>query len=930
MATKSIGTRTAAGSGGALLTALAAGLLLLWAVVGPAPAGAQVDTGTVTVNAAGEEGSALPGVTVEVTDPATGLTRLTTTDRSGRAVIEALPPGTYTVEAALEGFASALQEGVTLRVGQDARLRFVMSPETSEEITVTAAAPVVDVYKRDTSTNIVPEQIEELPVQDRNPENLAFLAPGVQRERGSFRFIQGGPVIGAGGNASQATIFVDGADLTDQALGLSRARFSQDSIREFRVINNRFDTELGGTAGGALSIVTRSGTNDLQGSVFGFYRDDSLRATGELEEDDLPFERTQIGGTVGGAIVEDRTHYFLSVENIEEDDIALFRPGGAFANLAEDVPVPTEQTLGLASLSHQFGVGSTGTAKLIYERFRQDNFRVGGVSAPSNGQQLNRDNWNLVLGHTWVLGSALNELKVQAGARDYDEPTNSQAVEEWFSGGNTLRTGNNVVGDLIGEGDYWEVKDTFHWTVGDHDLKAGASIFHVEERSVIDVFQEGLFIYATDSRALPIVFVFGDGSSDVTVETDIYSAFIQDEWRLRDDLTVSLGLRYDYDDNGNNPDFEHPLAGDRSVDDDNFQPRISFAWDVTGDGRNLVRGGAGLFTGRYLLVPVFTELQQNGFSGRVVRQNLNGLIFGLPPAFWLDPANPRTTGIPLPPDISLLADSLEAPESTQVSLGYTRKLGDTNLYAEIEGVYAEGDNEIIIRDTNFGGNDNPVRLNPAFNQINTYTNEGESEYKALILSLNGTLRGGHIIASSFTFADKENIADDFSPAFPTGYPSDPADIEAEWGASRGTEDFRAVLSAVFRLPWNVTVAPIYEYGTGQPWNRILGFDRNGDGKNSDRAPGVERNSEEGPDFRSFSLRVTKQIPLGDYSIELIAEGFNLFDSTNYDVTSVDQAEFLAGPTLANPAAPFVPNPTFGRFRSTLDPRELQLGVRFRF
>lgn len=911
-----------------LLTLLALPVLALWIA---APVAAQANNGAIVVTVEDADGARLPGVTVEAVDEATGFDRLGVTDAEGIARFPALPPGTYTVTAGLEGFQTVRLTGIPVRVGETVPLTVTLELSAVEdEVTVTAAAPVVDVYRTDTSTNITPEQIEELPVQDRNPEKLAFLAPGVQRERGSFRFIQGGPVIGAGGNASQSSIFVDGVDFTDQALGLSRARFSQDAVREFRVITNRFDAEMGGTAGGGLSIVTRSGTNEFAGSAFGFYRDDALRSEGALEEDGLPFEREQFGFTLGGPIRRDRTHFFTSVERIDEQGVVLFRPGGAFADLARDVAHPVEQTLGLASLTHQFADGSTGIAKLVGDRYREENFRVGGVSDVSNGQALDRDNYNLTLGHTKIFGESLNELRLQGGIRDYDEPPNTIATEEWFSGGNTLRTGTNLLGYLIGEGDYWELRDTYHWARGDHGVKVGGSWFHVEERSVIDTFQEGLFIYLTDDRSLPLAYAFGEGSSDVSVETDIYSLFVQDDWRVADNLTVNLGLRYDYDDNGNNPDFQHPLVGDRSVDDDNIQPRAAFVWDVTRDGKNVVRGGAGLFTGRYLLVPVFTELQQNGVTGRILRQRLNGLVLGLPPAFWLDPDNPTNTGILLAPDISLLADSLEAPESTQVSLGYTRALGATGLYAGIEGVYSEGDNEIVIRDTNFGGNDNPVRLDPRFNQINTYTNDGESEYQAMILSLNGSLDGGHIVTASVTFAEKENIADDFSPAFPSGYPSDPADIQAEWGNARGVEDVRAVVSGVFRLPWQVTVAPIYEYGSGQYWTRLLGYDFNGDGKNSDRAPGVRRNDEDGPDFNSFSLRVTKSFVFGDTGVDLILEGFNLFDETNFDVTSVDQAEFLAGPTLANPAAPFVANPNFGRYRATLDPREFQLGLRVKF
>jgi hypothetical protein len=813
-----------------------------------------------------------------------------------------------------------------------------MRPQMSETITVTAEVPLVDVLRTDTSTNIVPEQIQELPVQNREFEKLAFLAPGVQRERGAFRFIQGGPVIGAGGNASQSSILVDGVEFTDQALGLARSRFSQDAIQEFRVITSRFDTEIGGSQGGALSVVTKSGTNEVRGSVFGFWRDDSLRSTGELETGDQDFSRYQVGFTVGGPIVRDRTHYFLSFEYIDEDDIAPFRPLGAFAGLATDYANPVESTLGLVSLNHQFSDSASGMFKGVYERYREDNFRVGGVADISNGQALNRDNWNVTLGHTWVIGdgSQLNEFRAQGGDRDYDEPTNSQDVEEWFSGGNTLRIGNNVVGDLIGEGSYWEIRDTFttqfdggRW--GTHDVKLGASLFHVEERSVIDTFQEGLLIYADDTRALPLVYAYGIGSSDVTVDTEIWSFFAQDDWRPVPNFTFNYGIRYDLDTNGNNPDFEHPLTGPRTRDEDNWQPRIGFSWDLGNDGINVLRGGAGIFTGRYLLVPMFTELQQNGVTGRVTRQNLNGLILGLPPAFWLDPTDPENTGIPLPPDITLMQDNLQAPETWQASLGYTRRLGNTGLYASLEGLYVEGDDEIVVADANFGGNDNPVRLNPAYNQINKYTNAGHSEYTALIFGLNGTIQGGHLLTANLTWADKKNIADDFSPAFPTGYPSDPADLENEWGRSRADEEWRFVVSGVFRVPWQITIAPIYEYGSGQPWNRILGYDFNGDGKNSDRAEGVARNSEDGPSFSSFSLRVTKTFSFGDGgALDIILEGFNLFNETNYDVNSVVQGEYLAGPTLANPSAAFVPNPSFGEYLATLDPREIQLGIRYTF
>ncbi len=924
-----------------IVAVIAAGAVLALMLTA-ATARAQVSEAAVEVTVVDANGTALPGTTVKLVGRETGFTRMAVTDVGGVARLAAIPPGAYDIRFELGGFTPILQENVVLRVGQTARLEVTLQEAASEEITVTAAAPGVDVYKSDVSTNIVPEQIEQLPVQDRDFQKLAFIAPGVQRERGGYRFIGGAPVLGSGGNASDATILVDGVDFTDQALGLSRARFSQDAIREFRVITNRFDAEVGGSAGGALSIVTRSGTNVVQGSVFGFYRADSLRSQGKLEQGDQNFSRYQAGFTVGGPITLDRTHYFLSVEHINEDNIALFRPIGAFADQAADIDHPFNQTLFLGSLDHQFDASRFLQVKLVGDRYREENFRVGGVADASSGMQLNRDNWNLSAGYSWVIAdNKLNNLHLQAGRKKFEEPNNSNAMSEYFSFGTTLVTGANIVGDQEMTGDYYGLRDTYHLYLSgpssSHDLKFGGSVDFVKEDWYFPVFPQGLMFYAGDTRALPFRYDYGVGPSDSTVDTTIYGAFVQDDWRVGRDLTVTLGLRYDYDTDGNNPDFTHPLYPEkRHVDDDNIQPRAGFVWDLSGSGASVLRGGSGLFTGRYLLVPAFTERQQNGINGRNLYTRLNGMFLNLPQAYWLDPTDPANTGVLLPPNISLLEPSLEAPEAWQTSLGFSQRLGDTGLVADFEAVYVKGDNEIVIRDVNFCGNGvfcgpvtSPTRPNGNYTQINMYTNEGHSKYKALIASLNGTIRGGHLLAASVTWGDKKNIADDFSPAL-VNYPSDPADIEAEYGRSRGDERWHVVLSGVFRLPWDLALAPIYEYGSGQPWNRRLGYDYNGDGRFSDRAPGVGRNSEDGPDFKSFNLRLTKTVGIGAGTLDIIVEGFNLFNNVNYDPNSVDGAEYLAGPTIADPTAAYVANPNFGNYSATLAPREIQVGLRYRF
>lgn len=901
------------------------------------PMMAQIDKASIEAVALDQSKSPLPGVTVTVSRPETGFETVGVTDAAGIARFSALAPGEYNVQFALEGFAPVKNSRTVLRVGENARIAVEMRASASETITVAADAPLVDVHKTDSSTNIVPEQIESLPVADRDFQRLAFIAPGVQRERGGFRFINGGPVVGSGGNASQATVLVNGVDLTDQVNGLSRARFSQDAVREFRVINDRFDTEIGGSAGGAMSIVTKSGTNTMHGNVFGFFRDSSLRAKGTLDlQKNNDYSRHQLGFTVGGPLVRDKLFYFGSLEQINEHNIVLFRPGGAYTNRAADIAHPFDQTLLFGSVDTNINSQMTAGFKGVYEKYNEDNFRVGGVADQSYGQTLERRNWNITGEHNWsVSANSSNEARIQYGTRRFYEPTNSNTVAEWFSSGNTLQTGGNILGNLLGDGSTWELRDTWHQhlTMGksSHDFKAGFSAQHVSEQLRIDTYQYGLFLYVTDDRSLPLAYAYGVGSSDVSTDTNIYGVFLDDAWHPTNQLVVNLGLRYDLDTNGNNAGFTHPLiTKPRPKDTNNYQPRGSFSYDILGNGSQVLRGGAGKFTGRMLLVPALSELQQNGVTGRVTYTRINGALLGIP-SLALDPKNPTTTGIVSKPAITLLAPDYKAPESTQASLGYTLKLGASRMFLDTEGIYVKGTNEIVVRDVNWSGNDTRKRPFTQYDQVNMYTNDGHSKYTALVMALNGQVRQNDLLTASVTVANKKNISDDFSPDFPTGYPNDPANIEAEYGRGRGDERYRIVLTGVFHLPMGFLISPIYEYGSGQPWTHRLGYDFNGDGKNSDRPLGVGRNTMDGPPFRQLSLRLTKAFNVGGLGqVEAIAEGFNITNVTNYDVQSINGGEFLSGPTAANPALAAVRNPRYGVFNATLPAREFQLGLRWAF
>ncbi len=409
-----------------------------------------------------------------------------------------------------------------------------------------------------------------------------------------------------------------GSHTTDPGGGVPELRIGQDAIREFRVIAQGFDAEIGQSNGGALSIVTKSGTNQLRGSVFGFYRADALRSRGALQEEEVDFSRYHVGFTLGGPIVRDRTHFFASFEYMDDDNIALVRPGGAFVDLAEDVVHPTEQILALLSLDHRFSDSNSGFAKLAWESYGEKNYQVGGVADESYGWFHNYDMLMLLLGHTWIVDDdRLNELRMQAVGGPVNVPLNSNDRSEWFSFGSTLQTGGNPNGNGTGNMQRFKLQDTFHWQGwSHHNLRFGLGYQYYRMEFTGDRFEHGLLMYADDTRYVPLMYLFGTGSGDAVWETNVVGAFAQDDWRVTNSLTLGLGLRYDIDLNGNNPGFEHPLVTGRSKDSNNIQPRIGFTWDIGGIGRTILRGGAGIYTGRFVHFPALWELQFNGVTGR--------------------------------------------------------------------------------------------------------------------------------------------------------------------------------------------------------------------------------------------------------------------------------------------------------------------------
>ena len=262
-------------------------------------------------------GAAIPGATVTLSDDTKGFTRATTSDAEGNYQLLLLPPGTYLVSTRANGFNPKLQKNVTLTVGEQAELSVTLPiGGVYEQVIVDASANVIETQRSSQSTTVDQLKITNLPTNGRNYINFTLTNSQIARDAApSVGAIPTSGLNFGGVRARSNSINVDGADSGDYVSGGTRATVSQDAVQEFQIITNGFAAEYGRASGGVVNIITKSGTNKTHASAFGFLRNRYIQATNPFSTVDQPaYTRVQAGFTVGGAIIPDKTFYFLSTE----------------------------------------------------------------------------------------------------------------------------------------------------------------------------------------------------------------------------------------------------------------------------------------------------------------------------------------------------------------------------------------------------------------------------------------------------------------------------------------------------------------------------------------------------------------------------------------------------------------------------------------
>ena len=359
----------------------------LLVIVGAMPRlAAQVADATIEVIAVDASAAVLPGVTVTLTRPDTGFTQTVVTDTAGVARALALPPGRYNVRIELSGFATIAEEGVTVRVGQTARLNVTMRvASVAETVNVVGQVPLVDVYKTDSSTNIVPEQIESLPVPGprlpaaRVPRPRACSASAAATAS-SATVRSSAPAATRARPRSWSTAWTSPIRRSGWR-GRASARTRSASSAS---IANRFDTEIGGSAGGALSIVTKSGTNDAEG--IGVRLLPRQVRCGRRARSTCRRTTTRDSSSASRSAGRSSRTGRTSSPRSSRSTRTRFSSSGQVApspSQAADLPFPLNQSLVFAGVDHRFSDAQNLRVKFVYERYRQENFRVGGAGRPA-------------------------------------------------------------------------------------------------------------------------------------------------------------------------------------------------------------------------------------------------------------------------------------------------------------------------------------------------------------------------------------------------------------------------------------------------------------------------------------------------------------------------------------------------------------------
>jgi hypothetical protein len=851
--------------------------LLLFLFVPPlVPTAIAQTAGTIAGTVQDANGGALPGATVTVTNTGTSLVRTAATGVDGRFTVPALPPGPYEIRIELAGFRPYVRRDIALRIAQALVVNVTLQVGgIDEQVTVSGDASIVNTSSAELSYLIDSEAIEQLPLNGRNYTDLALMQPGVL----AFPHRDGGSVVAHGlgmsvnGQDPRSNVYLlDGTlqnDFTNGPAGSAAGTaLGTETVREFRVESNAYSAEFGRNSGGQINVLTKSGTNDVDGTAYVFHRNDALDARNYFDTGEKPdFHRNQFGATIGGPLAQNRAFFFLGYEALIErlgrtistvvpDDNARqgILPSGAVgvnpavAPYLSEYPRANGPALGQGLAAYTFpfdqrldehffqgriDVNRGGGTQLFGRYTFDDTDQFLPTDYPQFPRTFISRNQFFTGEYRRVVSSALLSTTRIGFSRtrigQNVEANTSQPLAAFVPGrdsmgdidiGGLKRFGPQSSGNLRLVQNVFSAQSDVVLTRGPHLLKAGAIAEHYQDNMVNPTFSLGIYTFADlaaflGNRPATFIGLTPEAQFDRYWRFTFFGFYLQDDVRITPRLTLNAGLRYEF-----------ATVPDEKYDRDSALPDLTASQPVVGP----------LYEN-----PTYTNLSPRaGFAwdlfgdGRTSLRGGYGLYFNtnnhqnLIVTVTNPPFTPRPVIVnptfPNPPfnragaiSIRPVQYDLENPRVHVFNVNVQREIWGraavTVGYAGSRGDHLLRSGDVnLARPTGTTADGRPFiaagtpRANTAFSTIELKSSDGESWYDALVFEVRRRWSDGFSVQSSYTLSKSEDTtqASTFFSDATNGTTSALPEFVADY--NRGPSDFDVRHNWVLNFTWALPFA----------------------------------------------------------------------------------------------------------------------------